>query len=521
MTIMAFKIENKIKGKIYVYEAESVWDKDKKQSRLRRKYIGKKNPETKEIIPPKHTVSPQFICKDYGNYNFLKSISDKIGLTSVLQNVYPESYNEILISALFGISEERPLYLCDAWTNITATDCKSNLSSQRLSELLRDIGMNDNQRLHFFNEWREINTDTKHIVFDITAISSYSKNIDYIEWGKNKDDEKLPQVNIGLVLGEPSELPLFYTRYPGSIKDVSTLKNLTAYNVWLKLKKTIFVLDRGFFSGPNIKQLSDEGFTFIMPLPFSTNISKELIKKHSKEITHHTKSFMYNDSIYYQIKDTVKINGISLNAYIYYDERRKCDEMQMFLAKVIECEIYISKNEWQSISEIESYLKEIFGKEWNDLFSIKHTKAGHSLKRNDIGFDILFDRMGKMILLTNNQSVNAFETLSLYRRKDRIEKLFQIMKNELDGNRLRVHSKKNFEGRLFVFFISLIVYAAIDAIMRKNNLYKKYSMNEIIYELKKIKLLELPNGQKIISEFSKKQKDIFKIFDISLPEVAT
>ncbi len=50
--------------------------------------------------------------------------------------------------------------------------------------------------------------------------------------------------------------------------------------------------------------------------------------------------------------------------------------------------------------------------------------------------------------------------------------------------------------------------------MRKNNLYKKYSLNEMIYELKKIKLLKLPDGQKIISEISKKQKDIFKIFNI-------
>jgi len=448
-------------------------------------------------------------------------MSDKIGLTSVLGKVYPETINEILTCAMFGISEERPLYLCESWSDITAVECESNLSSQRLSELLRDIGINDNQRYNFFNEWRETNTDTKHIVFDISSISSHSKNIDCVEWGKNKDDEKLPQVNIGLVLGEPSELPLYYMTYPGSIKDVSTLKNLTSHNIWLKLKKTIFVLDRGFYSSPNIKQLSDEGFTFIMPLPFSTNISKELIKKHSKTITHHSQSFLYNDSILFQVQDSIQINGIPLKAYVYYDERRKCDETQAFLAKVIECEAYIAKNKWENTPQIESYLTETFGIEWSDLFSIIHKKNEYSIKRNDIGFNSAFERMGKMILLTNNKDITALETLTLYRRKDRVEKLFQILKNELDGNRLRVHSKNNFEGRLFLFFISLIIYAAIDVIMRKNNLYKKYSLNEMIYEFKKIKLLELPDGQKIISEISKKQKDIFKIFDIQLPEITT
>lgn len=37
----------------YAYESVSYWDKDKKAPRSRRKYIGKVDPETGEIIPPK------------------------------------------------------------------------------------------------------------------------------------------------------------------------------------------------------------------------------------------------------------------------------------------------------------------------------------------------------------------------------------------------------------------------------------------------------------------------------------
>lgn len=35
----------------YVYESESYWDKEKKQSRSRRRLIGKIDPETGEIVP--------------------------------------------------------------------------------------------------------------------------------------------------------------------------------------------------------------------------------------------------------------------------------------------------------------------------------------------------------------------------------------------------------------------------------------------------------------------------------------
>ena len=45
---MAYTIEQKIKGRIYLYKVESYWDKDKKQSRQKRTYIGPKNKKNKK-----------------------------------------------------------------------------------------------------------------------------------------------------------------------------------------------------------------------------------------------------------------------------------------------------------------------------------------------------------------------------------------------------------------------------------------------------------------------------------------
>ena len=39
------------RGVTYVYESKSYWDKEKKQPRSRRKLIGKRDPETGEIVP--------------------------------------------------------------------------------------------------------------------------------------------------------------------------------------------------------------------------------------------------------------------------------------------------------------------------------------------------------------------------------------------------------------------------------------------------------------------------------------
>lgn len=44
-------VRNKERGVTYVYESHSYWDKEKKQPRSHRRLIGKRDPETGEIVP--------------------------------------------------------------------------------------------------------------------------------------------------------------------------------------------------------------------------------------------------------------------------------------------------------------------------------------------------------------------------------------------------------------------------------------------------------------------------------------
>ena len=62
------------------------------------------------------------------------------------------------------------------------------------------------------------------------------------------------------------------------------------------------------------------------------------------------------------------------------------------------------------------------------------------------------------------------------------------------------------------FQIMSVIYRLILIFSHIELLHEISGLNKIIYELKKIKLLELPDGQKIISVISKKQKRYFKSF---------
>ena len=86
--------------------------------------------------------------------------------------------------------------------------------------------------------------------------------------------------------------------------------------------------------------------------------------------------------------------------------------------------------------------------------------------------------MGCFVLLTPESDITKTDILNNYRQRDRIEKVFDIAKNELDGDRLRSHSQYNTEGRLFLKFIALILYMEITKVMRDNQLFEKYSIKQ-------------------------------------------
>ena len=94
---MTFRVNQKVGKYTYVYEAESYWDKAKKQSRQRRKFLGRKDFLSGEIVDTKTENKSQPVRSlDFGNVHFLEAICNKIGITKILKDIMPEKYKEIL-----------------------------------------------------------------------------------------------------------------------------------------------------------------------------------------------------------------------------------------------------------------------------------------------------------------------------------------------------------------------------------------------------------------------------------------
>lgn len=502
---MSYKIEQEIKGTIYVYEAISFWDKDKKKTCQKREIIGKRDKVTGVLIPSKkHVEQVPTLSKHYGNYHLLKSISEQVGLTKVLKSSFPKDYLEILTCAFYEVSESKPLYLCQGWCEKNHAPTIKSVASQRISELLFD--MTDVDRMSFFKKWCSYRIEKEYLAFDITSISSYSELIEFVEFGYNRDKENLPQINLAMLFGQTSQLPIFYNFYPGSIRDVSTLHNMIEFSGELGIHNMKYVMDKGFYSETNIVKLLAKRIKFTISVPFSNKFSKQMVDNVRESINSCENLMMLNDDIVYSNTTSIKIKNKKVQVHTFYNEQHYIDEKENLYKKITKTEEQIKNNPDLYIDNCPKY------------FTIERTKKGFVINKNKEDIENALKYKGYLVMLSNDIS-QAKEALYVYRTKDRVEKAFDNLKNELDLKRLRIHSEQAMKGRLFIGFISLIIQSHIHKIMKETDLFKNFTVEELINELEKINLIEFTSGKKIMTEISKKQRLIYEIFKVDLPKI--
>lgn len=139
----------------------------------------------------------------------------------ISKKIFPDDYSAILTCAYYLISEGQALSRAEKWSRQALTPYGAVLADQRISELL--VRITPALAQDFFSAWIEYNRGDKYYCMDITSVSSYSELNEFVSYGYNRDREKLPQVNLLMVSGHTSHLPLFFRTMPGSIHDVSTM----------------------------------------------------------------------------------------------------------------------------------------------------------------------------------------------------------------------------------------------------------------------------------------------------------
>jgi transposase len=85
--------------------------------------------------------------------------------------------------------------------------------------------------------------------------------------------------------------------------------------------------------------------------------------------------------------------------------------------------------------------------------------------------------------LISNEKMEAITVLKVYRAKDVVEKAFGNLKDRLNMRRFFVSDEQSLDGKLFVGFVALIYMSNINKQMQVNELYKDFTMQQVINKL--------------------------------------
>ncbi len=516
---MSYLVEKKVGGRVYVYEATNHWDPQKHQSRQTRTYLGRKDPASGKIIPPRHSPLPR-CARDYGNLYALEQLAVRSGVVEVLHKVFPEDASTLVALAVFEICDGAPLYLFPQWVESTAVDGIKALAPSEITPFTQRLGRMEHEREAFFQQWIAHCRPVPTSVFDITSLSSYSTLIPEVEWGYNRDHDPLPQVNLGVVYHEEAHLPLYYQMYPGSIRDVSTLSNMLYYLDALGLSPNLFVMDRGFYSTANVAALTEHEFQFLIPLPKGVSLFTGLLAHHYSTVTDLTNSFLFQNELLCHVSTSIPLNMTPLYAHVFFNPASHYEQTQRFLTQLWRAEAALSQHTFQDPQKAKRAMAaQLRGAA--SFFRFTQTGEHVDISRDALAVTQRLAAMGATIFLTNQPDLGRSQVLQLYRQKDAIEKTFDIFKHECDGQRMRGHSTEAILGRLFLKFLSLIIYSTLTNTLRDDRTLPHYSVRELLYELKKLRRVELINGKHVLTEISKRQKEIFKALDLDIPKIKT
>lgn len=523
---MSFRGEQKIKGITYVFEAVSKWDAQKKQSRQRRIYIGKMDPVTGAFLPNKRyyelygtdtvgkaseteafTKLPGDVSVvksvDYGTLFLMRHVIEITGLSDVLKQCYPKQWQELLACAIHECSEKEPLCLCESWAETLLLP--GTPSPQRIGCLLKEL--DEDGRMEFYRRWVQLREEKEYLVLDISSVTSWSELVQAARGREGFDDEHFPWLHMVMLFGETDGLPVFERLLKGQGKDVGVLTGMAAFPKELSLKQMHFVMDEDFYSVKGIGFLLKNYIKFAVGVPFTQSFARDAALSSLDEIEDPGNAIEVDGEIYYATTYKESIQEWRVYLHVYYDEKRHVRERESFMRDIVEME-----------EELVSGKRSKDDEKVRKYFSFLKTSDGYlGLQRREA---VIYEQTrlaGYLTILTNDEKDPAY-ILKAYRTRTAAQKTFDNIKNDLDLERLHIHSDVEMEGRVFISFLSLIITSYIRKVLEEQKLSDLYSLEGLYAELKKLRLIEFNNGERRLTEATDDHEAIFKAFGLTLPE---
>ncbi|EQD67123.1 transposase (IS4), partial [mine drainage metagenome] len=131
------------------------------------------------------------------------------------------------------------------------------------------------------------------LVYDLSAVRYYGTENDLAKYGHYyHSNGENREINFVLAVTRNGGIPVHHRPLAGSIPSVSTIRGFTGELKDLGIMGILVVMDRGFYSSDNLKDLKN--YSVIGALPSTVGIHDDLILE-SRNIENSTNYFQYHE----------------------------------------------------------------------------------------------------------------------------------------------------------------------------------------------------------------------------------
>ena len=511
-------------GRFYLYQAESVWNPEKKSSVQKRTYLGACDKDGNLLEPT--TKNRTILCSPvYGTGYLLHSVMKDIGLDKVLEDVYGERDGKRLEAlAILGIIDPSSVRMMEC--NIGDSYIRELVGTEwsfeqsEVCRFMQSVGKDFGKREEVFEKLAPKNGC---VIFDIVCLGTDSGELDFSEPGRKARFTGSKQFNLGIVHSMSDGLPFMYRTYPGSVADVSTLDNITDDLSSIGCKPIELIMDRGFFSYGNISDMVSRETGFTVPIPGKNAILKLLISESIGNIDSPLMTDMIGGSVVRGYETAVAMNGRefvrassddadAIRAVVLQDDTTRANKIETLYRRLTELEKKLDGTEYRECKLLSLTNKE---KEILSLFNVSTVDGKVRLSRKRNAISAKENACGRFVLLTTSDK--GWKDLMVeYRSRNDIEYDFSELQSNLFNGVKGKSDQNSAEGGLFVSFLSLRLRTALLNRMRLCKMTETMWITDIIGLMRKLKISNI-GGKWRLNEVTKAQRETFGNLGIEVP----
>lgn len=477
-------------------------------------------------LPEEKNKSKRSSCLRIGAYVVIKKIIEDYGLDEMLHRIIGRDSGLFLDMAAYSIVTENnagQYYPDYAYNHPLFTDHMKVYSDSKVSGFLQHVS--DDQRIGFLNEWnaQRNHREKIYISYDSTNKHCEAGDIEMAEFGHPKDGIDFPVINYSIAYDHNNREPLYYEDYPGSIVDISQLQSMLEKAQGYGYKKVGFILDRGYFSKPNIRFMDKNGYDFVIMVKGMKALVRGIILENRGTFEEVRK----NSIRQYKAYGTTIVRPLFASDekpryfHLYYSSQKHATEQENFEGKLDRMKKSLKKVYGKAKvldPSYERYFKPIYFKEGTEEQLLQLVQEKTDVIEEEIHL------CGYFCIVTSKK-MDAKDALELYKSRDSSEKLFRGDKSYLGNSTLRVQTDEAADAKIFIEFVALIIrnrlYTSLkDQLLVDDSKANYMNVCAAIKELEKIEMIRQNDGEyRLDHAVTATQKAILKAFKMDASKI--